>query len=241
MYRAGILVGLVCLAASLVQATPLCVAGSLEDYVALGADGCSVGDVTFSNFRFSAIPQFTIAPDPGAIQVSPDSTPILGNTLLATGGSGLDFAYNRVLLPEPHPATQSFTLPSLSMMISYDVSSPAGLDRATIAPQLSADPLATSAVLMTVDSAICAYADASQGLPGASGCGLGGTGDAHVVQNVRLLTGPAIGAGAAIGSIATRWDDRSEVPAGAPEPGTWMLLGLGLGLVAMGSRRVRRG
>ena len=241
MYRAGILAGLVCLAASLVQATPLCVAGSLEEYVALGAEGCSVGDVTFSNFQFSAIPLFTVAPDAGSIRVNPDNTPILGNALLGTGGSGLDFAYNRVLLPEPHPATQSFTLPSLSMAISYDVISPAGLDRATFAPQLSADPLATSAMVVTIGSAICAYADASQGVPGPSGCGLGGAGSAHVLQDVRLVTGAAFGAGAAIGSVATRWSEVSGDTSGAPEPETWMLLGLGLVLVAMGSRGVRRG
>jgi len=245
----------------------------------LGPGGCSVDKLMFSNFQYTAIPSFTLAPDPSAILVNPDRTPILGNSVIGGGsGSGLDFGFNRVLMPVPNPATQDFTTPSLAMTISFDVGSLSGLGRATTAPQLSADPMATAAATLTIGSVPCASADAAQGLPGASGCALGGTRSAQVVENIRLVTAPVAGAGAQVKSVATRWTDAGE-PSGAsapppavatdpsptsdeplpaagvlgngsgngsgtdsavPEPGTWMLLGLGMGLIALGGRRERR-
>lgn len=248
MHRVGILAGLVCLAANLVCATSVCVPGTLEDYIQLGPGGCSVDNLMFSNFQFTAAPSFTTAPDPMAIMVSPDRTPILANFLIgAGGGSGLDFGFNHALLPQPNAATQDFTTPSLVMTVSFDVASPTGLGRVAMAPQLTADPMATAAASLTVGSAPCATADASQGLPGPSGCALGGAAKAQVVESIRLITAPEAGAGAEVKSVATRWTEFGIAggsgggpDSSAPEPGTWMLLGLGMGLVALGQRHGRR-
>jgi hypothetical protein len=243
MHRIKVL-GFVCLAVGAVgssHAMPVCTAGNLADYISLGADGCSVGGVIFSNFRFSAISFAIEAPGVESIRIDPDTSWLRGTPVAGRSSAGLDFAFNQILLPVPRPATQDYLLPSLAMTVSYDVTSASGLERATMAPQLSADPLATASATLAVDSAICAAADASQGVPGPSGCALDGVGSAQMIQNIRLMTGPAFGAGAAIQSVAVRWEEsgtdaEEETGSGAetPEPETWGLLVGGLALLAVG-------
>ncbi len=68
---------------SLLQAAPLCVSGSLEEYIALGSGGCTVGNALFADF--------------GASVVDPAATPILAaevivSPLLSDTSLGLVFS-----------------------------------------------------------------------------------------------------------------------------------------------------
>jgi hypothetical protein len=63
-------------------ATPLCISGSLNDYLALGPDGCSVGGVTFTNFSSAA----SLA---GGPQIA--DTDVLVTPTVAAGQSQLAF------------------------------------------------------------------------------------------------------------------------------------------------------
>lgn len=68
---------------TLLQAAPICVSGSLADYMALGSGGCTVGNALFADF--------------GASVVSPTATPILPedvNVSPLQSGTSLGLAFS---------------------------------------------------------------------------------------------------------------------------------------------------
>lgn len=62
------------------QAAPLCVAGTLADYIALGAGGCEVGQATVAGFMSTSLLGGAVEILPGDVNVTPDA-----------GGTALDF------------------------------------------------------------------------------------------------------------------------------------------------------
>ena len=77
----NMLCGVAVLAAALPAGAAVCVAGSVGSYVALGATGCTVGGLTFSDFVVDAFP------GPTAQQIAPGSlslAPIAGGFTLAS-------------------------------------------------------------------------------------------------------------------------------------------------------------
>jgi len=68
---------------TLLQAAPICVSGSLADYIALGSGGCMVGNALFADFAASV--------------VSPTATPILPEDVSVSpllGGTSLGLAFS---------------------------------------------------------------------------------------------------------------------------------------------------
>ena len=68
---------------TLTQAAPICVSGSLADFIALGSGGCMVGDALFADF--------------GASVVSPAATPILPEDVIVSpllSGTSLGLAFS---------------------------------------------------------------------------------------------------------------------------------------------------
>ena len=63
---------------TLLQAAPMCVSGSLADYIALGSGGCTVGDALFADFAASVVDPEATPVVPGDVSVSP----LLGSTSL---------------------------------------------------------------------------------------------------------------------------------------------------------------
>ena len=83
-----ILAGVLTLAApSLGNAAPLCVAGTLDQYIALGASGCSVDSATFFDFTASVLLAGADPVAPANVTVSP------------TPGIGLDFGVAQAAMP----------------------------------------------------------------------------------------------------------------------------------------------
>lgn len=75
------LCGLAILAAAVPAGAAVCAAGSVGSYVALGATGCTVGGLTFSDFVVDAFP------GPTAQQIAPGSlslAPIASGFMLST-------------------------------------------------------------------------------------------------------------------------------------------------------------
>ena len=72
---------------SLGNAAPLCVAGTLDQYIALGAGGCSVGPATFFDFTASVLLPLADPIAPSSVTVTP------------TAGVGLDFGVNQTADP----------------------------------------------------------------------------------------------------------------------------------------------
>jgi hypothetical protein len=56
---------------SLLQAAPICVSGSLAEYIALGSGGCTVGNALFAEFGASVVNPAATPILPGEVNVSP--------------------------------------------------------------------------------------------------------------------------------------------------------------------------
>lgn len=56
---------------ALIQAAPICVSGSLADYIALGPSGCMVGNALFADFDASVVNPAATPILPGEVTVSP--------------------------------------------------------------------------------------------------------------------------------------------------------------------------
>jgi hypothetical protein len=143
------LVFLSIVAAVSLSAAPTCTSGSLSDYVALGAGGCSFDDVTFWNFQFSA----TGGPAIGDVSVQPTGT---------TNGSGLVTSpvldFNGTWLLRSGPTAQS-----LSLTISYDYAVLAPYN-SLLAAQLQATaeddgPNASEFVVLNINGQACTSVD----------------------------------------------------------------------------------
>jgi hypothetical protein len=66
------LLGLGVLATSVGWSTPVCTSGSLADYIALGAGGCTIGDKLFSSFQYLASAGGgAVAPTSSEVSVAP--------------------------------------------------------------------------------------------------------------------------------------------------------------------------
>jgi len=73
---------------TLIQAAPICVAGSLADYIALGPGGCMVGNASFTDFEASdLLPPTTTTTTiaEGSVSVSP---------VMSATSVGLDFLFD---------------------------------------------------------------------------------------------------------------------------------------------------
>src|SRR5215210_7584404 len=76
---------------SLIQASPICAAGSLADYIVLGPGGCTVGNALFADFSASMVnPAATPIPT-SEVSVSP---------LLSGTSLGLAFSLNSSAGPD---------------------------------------------------------------------------------------------------------------------------------------------
>jgi hypothetical protein len=72
---------------SLGNAAPLCVAGTLDQYIALGAGGCTIGPATLFDFTASVLLPSADPIDPADVTVTP------------AGGIGLDFGVSQTATP----------------------------------------------------------------------------------------------------------------------------------------------
>ena len=68
---------------TLLQAAPICVSGSLADYISLGSGGCMVGDALFADFGASVV-------NPAAIPILPED--VIVSPLLSGTSLGLAFS-----------------------------------------------------------------------------------------------------------------------------------------------------
>ncbi len=84
-----ILIGALLMQASLAFGSPLCLTGTLQSYIGLGAGGCMVGSTVFSNFTTVPGQSFASIIDPTLVQVLPGPNPNLMFTLNTTAGPGI--------------------------------------------------------------------------------------------------------------------------------------------------------
>lgn len=60
-----------CVSSSVLQATPVCVQGTLQDYINLGKGGCTIEDKVFSNFMYAPTAVNAVAPTAAQVAVAP--------------------------------------------------------------------------------------------------------------------------------------------------------------------------
>ncbi len=70
------------------EAAPLCVSGSLQDYINLGSSGCMAGNSVFSDFANQPVSAFAASVTPGNILVNPVSGPGLAFSGVTAAGAG---------------------------------------------------------------------------------------------------------------------------------------------------------
>lgn len=75
-------------AAGSLPAAPMCVSGSLQDYINLGSGGCMAGNSVFSDFADQPVSAFATGVMPGDILVNPVSGPGLSFSGLPSAASG---------------------------------------------------------------------------------------------------------------------------------------------------------
>jgi hypothetical protein len=70
------------------HAAPVCVVGTLDSYVALGAGGCSIGSSTFADFSATSMLGGATPILPASVTVIPSSIPALDFALVVSAGAG---------------------------------------------------------------------------------------------------------------------------------------------------------
>ena len=108
---------------SLLQAAPLCVSGSLEDYIALGPGGCTVGNALFADF--------------GASVVNPAATPILAGEVIVSpllSGTSLGLVFSLISNVGPGEFEDLLIRYALSGMGMSFVSSTLSMSGSSVTP-----------------------------------------------------------------------------------------------------------
>jgi hypothetical protein len=205
---------------------PACVTNTLDNYLSLGADGCSMGEIAFSNFSFS-VTSF----GGGAVPIPPSAilvTPTLENGSLTFSSSGFSVTGSEFVTYllgysiDPHPIIRGFD-------DTLDVDGPTFPGLASITTDLCLLATFTGdsclepgvpASLHVFDNGIIAQLSDSVDFPPLAVIGVRNTIDLH-----------ANGANADFTSF-------TNTAAAVPEPATWLLVSSGLlGLLVRRRRR----
>jgi hypothetical protein len=190
-----------------------CLPGTLSDYVALGAGGCSIGSTAFADFAVEPFPGFAVDLDPGTILLTP-----------ITGGFALSADEAVVAGPGDF----------FGLRFLFHVEDPDGLDGGTIRlGESRVEPDGVNTAVLDAGAFGTAIAfDVGDGLPElvASFDGFSTFFDVFVEFGIDAGIGGTASLGPDLGSVTF------DVPVGVPEPPALLLWVLGL--IAL-KRRIR--
>jgi PEP-CTERM motif len=209
------------------SATPICMTGTLASYESLGAGGCTIGTNTLASFTTLALTFGAAAIAPGAITITP---------MGGTDNPGLMFTFSQT----------ASTGQTLEAIFDYMISG----------PSYTADMLTLSGSSETGNGDVSDVQNfcegGSFGPDGVDGCthASGGLVTVDGLQNMdqSSLVSPhllsitddiVVDSGGTGTASAGTFVDQLTATTGVPEPGTYLLLGAGIAVVALRLRKRR--
>jgi hypothetical protein len=193
--------------ASAALAAPACVSGTLEDYVALGAEGCNFDGITFANFQYLTSTLNAVAPAPSDITVAPLAA---WYELSVFYPPKEDFRYERVYASGFHFGLDAGLnrIENVSRMLDldilYEAAFAAGLREVVQSAVLGADVLDTATATTYVDGRWCATTSGFEAVGRPGGCAFPAADVISVDEQIHTAVGPLpILGGAAVNSLDT--------------------------------------